>query len=189
MLDNLKLNFDLQNLSFDRIDLAGNDIVAILTDPAGCEYPYSREMLLGENSPPIETLPSVLQTAHKELFLATRETFDDLLLCHDHARWLWGVELEKGVFSFSFHVNPSVQDKEATNFILTDKEVMVILNMLAGPLNKLAQTAPPAIQCAAAVNMDVLKLAIDPQNHSARYGAGRLTSFILQPPRHDLRIV
>lgn len=180
-IPHLKVIFDTQNLAFDRIDFDGDQIVAVLTDTAGDEVTYTRDMLVGREAQPVHTLPPNLQEAHLQLTEMTKEAFFDLLLCHDYARWLHAQELEPGLFSLSFHHHYAVLDDNAMQFVLTDREIKVINDMMAGPLDKLERTAAPAIQVAAASNRNVLYGAIHPAARQRLYVTDRITDKL--PPR------
>jgi len=188
-LESLKINFNPQNLMFDRIDMEGNNFAAIMKDAAGNEYPYTRDMFFGEDRADPNTLTGDMREAYKYLLQETRQGFEDLLLCHDYARFMHAVELDKGLFSLSFHVHYSVMDHDATNFILTDKEILVITGMLAAPLQDLIKNGPCVIQAATESNLNILKALVNPDLRDRLGVKHRITDKIIQPPRYDLRSI
>lgn len=189
MTEPLKFAFDMQSLKFDRIEIQNYDIVAVLKDAGGAEYPVSRETFLCNGAKSPSSLTGTMKQAYDELFAATRETFNDLLLCYDYARWMHAVELEKGVYSLSFHVYHSVLDHDATNFILTTKEVSAITSELTKTLADRISKAPCVMQNALEVNRDVLFGIVNPGQRKNLGVAHRFTSRITQPPPFDLKSV
>lgn len=182
-LDKLKLCFDTQNLTFARIDREGNDLVAILKDAEGSECSFARDTFFCKGAKKPSRLEGAMKQAYDELTSFTHETFDDLLMCHDYARWLHVVELQKGLFSLSFHVHHTVLDHDVTNFILTTDEISRIYSEKAQALETLIRKGAPAIQVAAESNRNILYGAIHPTSRDRLHVSHRITDKMPLPPK------